>query len=261
VQGNRRRSLITNDDVTFSGLLSGRWSMSKFGRGVDLGPRDGVLSSNGEIGGAVFHEDCRYVSFRLPRATLAPLLSDPSALFVRRVPAANPALHLLQRYAELGQEDFLSASPALLAAFTRHVCDLMALALGATRDAAELARGRGLPAARLRAMQDDVRRSAHDPALSVHAIAARYGVSERYVQRVFETSGSTFTQYVTEQRLEIVYKTLRHATSAKEPISAIAYDCGFSDVSHFNRLFRRRFGCTPSDARNAARRGDDTGDA
>jgi AraC-like DNA-binding protein len=33
----------------------------------------------------------------------------------------------------------------------------------------------------------------------------------------------------------------------------IAYDCGFGDVSYFNRVFRRRYGAAPSDVRAQAR--------
>jgi AraC-like DNA-binding protein len=32
-------------------------------------------------------------------------------------------------------------------------------------------------------------------------------------------------------------------------ISDIAFDCGFNDLSYFNRCVRRRFGLTPSAAR------------
>jgi AraC-like DNA-binding protein len=32
----------------------------------------------------------------------------------------------------------------------------------------------------------------------------------------------------------------------------IAFAAGFGDVSHFNRVFRRRFGATPSDVRAVA---------
>jgi AraC-like DNA-binding protein len=39
---------------------------------------------------------------------------------------------------------------------------------------------------------------------------------------------------------------------AGRPISAIAYDVGFRDLSYFNRTFRRRYGTTPTDARQPA---------
>jgi AraC-like DNA-binding protein len=251
-QGNRR-SLITNDDVTFTWVLSGAIRAAKLGRVADLGPGDAVLMSNDDVGGVTFPETCRYAAFRLPRSTLVPLVPDIGALIARRVPAANPALRMLSRYVGLGQVDLIAAGPALRAAFTGHVRDLLALALGATREAAEPARVRGVPAARLRAMQDDIRKSCHHPDLTVHAVAAQYGVSARYVQRLFEQSGSTFTEYLIEQRLAAVHQALHRPALADVPISTIAYDCGFSDISHFNRLFRRRFGCTPTELRKTAR--------
>ena len=105
-------------------------------------------------------------------------------------------------------------------------------------------------------MKDDIHKSCDRPDLSVHAVAARHGVSARYVQRIFEEGGTTFTRYITEQRLAATYRALRCHAPARVPISTIAYDCGFADVSHFNRVFRQRFGCTPTDVRNATRSGD-----
>ncbi len=251
-QGHRR-GMIANDDVTFSWPLSARLSATKLGRTADLSPGDGVLMTNDDVGGMAFPEKCRYMAFRLPRSTLAPLVPDIGDLIARRVPASNPALGLLSRYVDLGQAGLIAADAALQAAFASHVCDLLVLALGATRDAAVQARTRGLPAARLLAMKDDIRKSCCRPDLSVHTVAARHGVSARYVQRLFEESGTTFTQYLAEQRLAAAHDALRHPASADVAISTIAYDCGFSDVSHFNRSVRRRFGCTPGELRRPAR--------
>jgi AraC-like DNA-binding protein len=39
-----------------------------------------------------------------------------------------------------------------------------------------------------------------------------------------------------------------------EKISAVAFDCGFADVSYFNRVFRRRYGAAPSDVRTRTQR-------
>jgi AraC-like DNA-binding protein len=33
-------------------------------------------------------------------------------------------------------------------------------------------------------------------------------------------------------------------------IGDIALDCGFGDISYFNRAFRRRYGASPSEIRN-----------
>jgi AraC-like DNA-binding protein len=105
-------------------------------------------------------------------------------------------------------------------------------------------------------MKEDIRQNLNRPDLSVHSIAARHRVSARYVQKLFEESGSTFTQFVMEERLTAAHKAL--GAQLDTPINTIAYDLGFNDISNFNRVFRRRFGCTPSDVRKAAPvRGDD----
>lgn len=43
-------------------------------------------------------------------------------------------------------------------------------------------------------------------------------------------------------------------TGTRDPVSAIAYDLGYQNVSSFNRLFKQRFGTTPSEFRAAGRR-------
>jgi AraC-like DNA-binding protein len=47
---------------------------------------------------------------------------------------------------------------------------------------------------------------------------------------------------------------LTDARSAGLTITGIAFSAGFSDLSHFNRAFRRAYGATPSDVRATARR-------
>jgi AraC-like DNA-binding protein len=247
------RSLATNDDITFASVMTSRWGASQLGHDLNLLPEDWSLLSNSDPSVITVPEECRYLAFSVPRAAMKPLVSDIGAKFALRVPASSPQLQMLVRYLDLARRDNVVTTPELAAAFTEHVCDLLALALGPTPEAAEQARMRGLSAARLRAMQDDVRKACHRPDLSVHSVAARHGVSARYVQRIFEEAGSTFTQYLAEQRLAAAYKALRRRTSANLPISTIAFDCGFSDISHFNRAFRRRFGCTPSEVRKASR--------
>jgi AraC-like DNA-binding protein len=132
--------------------------------------------------------------------------------------------------------------------------DLAALALGATREAAMLAAGRGVRAARLRAIKADILAHLTERALSLDMVAARQGVSEVYVRKLFADDCTTFTDFVLEQRLARAYRRLVDPRFALRTISEIAFASGFGDLSYFNRAFRRRFGMTPSDARAAAQR-------
>jgi AraC-like DNA-binding protein len=71
---------------------------------------------------------------------------------------------------------------------------------------------------------------------------------------MFETEGTTFTQYLLTQRLARAYDLLGDPRRWADKVSAIAFDSGFADVSYFNRVFRRRFGAVPSDVRAHAHR-------
>ncbi len=250
-QRNSRGSIVT-DGITFSMAMTCRWNMSQLGRNADLHPGDGVLLSNSDVGAITIPEECRHLGFLVPRSAIMPLVPDIGAMFARRIPPSSPAFQMLLRYIELARRENIVTTPELAAAFTNHVCDLLALTLGPTRDAAELAKMRGLPAARLQAMKEDIRKNFGRPNLSVHSIAAQHGVSARYVQRLFEESGCTFTQFVMEQRLTAAHEAL--TTRSNLPVHTIAYEAGFNDVSYFNRAFRRRFGCTPSDVQKIASR-------
>jgi AraC-like DNA-binding protein len=138
---------------------------------------------------------------------------------------------------------------------TTRRCDLMALAIGATRDATEIAKGRGVRAARLRIIKEDIATQLDRADLSVATIAARHRIKPRWIQRLFEREGTTFTEYVLAQRLARAHRLLADPRYAGQKISTIAFNVGFGDLSYFNHAFRR-YGAAPSELRAAARCGD-----
>jgi transcriptional regulator GlxA family with amidase domain len=62
-------------------------------------------------------------------------------------------------------------------------------------------------------------------------------------------SGTSFTAHVTELRLKHAFMLLTAQDSSDIHICDVALQAGFSDISHFNRLFRSRFGDTPKGVR------------
>jgi len=56
-------------------------------------------------------------------------------------------------------------------------------------------------------------------------------------------TGCTFTAFLNRVRLDHARQLL---LGGVESISAIAYATGFNHLSHFNRLYRRSYGRTPS---------------
>lgn len=59
--------------------------------------------------------------------------------------------------------------------------------------------------------------------------------------------GTTPTQYINTLRLNWIAGLLH---SQPTPITKLAFDAGFGNLSHFNKLFREQFGCSPSQYRN-----------
>ena len=85
--------------------------------------------------------------------------------------------------------------------------------------------------------------------MSVATVAARRGVTQRYVHKLFEAEVAAFSEFVLVRRLEFARRLLADRRLLSRSITSIAFDAGFSDLSHFNRAFRRRFNATPTEAR------------
>ena len=86
-----------------------------------------------------------------------------------------------------------------------------------------------------------------DPDISPREVAAETGISLRYLQKLFTVRGSTCGRYISSLRLDHAAQLIerRALTKTGQPLSDIAYACGFRDYTHFARGFRRRFGSTP----------------
>ena len=80
--------------------------------------------------------------------------------------------------------------------------------------------------------------------------ARAVGASPAYLTDVFRrVEGVPLHQYITQLRLSRALVELPHT----EDLTTLALDLGFSSHSHFAATFRRAFGCTPSQFRNATR--------
>ena len=87
-----------------------------------------------------------------------------------------------------------------------------------------------------------------DPDLRARDVATEAGISLRYLQKLFTQRGATCSGFIDSLRLDHAARLLRRRAlaSTDQPISEIAYACGFNDYSYFSQKFRRRFGYAPS---------------
>jgi AraC-like DNA-binding protein len=250
----RTPDLIESDDIILTVALSGDSILHVRGAEVPIGGNTAALTRTTDVCRCEIQSASEVVNFRFPFGKIAPQIANLDAATIRPIPVSSEALRLLVHYAGMLKEDDLIAAPDVQSLVASHLQDLAVLAIGATRDAGMVASGRGVPAARLRAIKADIVRNLTDRRLSVDAVALRHGITPRYVAMLFDGDATTFSEFVLLQRLNRAHRMLTDPQFSERTVSSLAFEAGFGDLSYFNRSFRRRYGATPSDVRASARK-------
>lgn len=83
--------------------------------------------------------------------------------------------------------------------------------------------------------------------ISVEELAGLCHYTPAHFMRFFKLHiHMTCIEYINHYRLTIALEALENTT---QPITNIALDCGFNNISYFNRQFKKRFGLTPREYR------------
>lgn len=230
-----------------------RISFAHSGREGALDPAGVTLFRDWEPAAASGGALNRMLFVPIPRTRLNALIERPEDLAGIAFDPRKPATRYLVRYLTLLTQLDETDDEQLRAHIGKTLLDLVVLALGASKDAADCAQMRGLRAART---QDVIARIASrfaDPAFSPHVVAADLGVSVRYVQDLLHETGTSFSARVLEHRLQRARALLADPGNDGMRVAEVARACGFNEVPYFNRCFRRRFGESPTDLRTDGR--------
>lgn len=258
VQGVRHEhtSSAESDDDFFSFHINISGLSIVRGRGREIELRDGdAMLFDHSVSRTIARPglvDHRIV--RLPRSSLMPLVPNIEDALVRPIPRGTGALNLLAGSIATLINDPVLASTDMRRLIASQLCDLVAVTIGASRDATAVAEGRGIRAARLRAIKSDIEAHLVDPELSPSIVAQRQRISDSYVRKLFESEGTSFSDFVLNRRLMLAHRLLTDSRRADCSILTIAQDSGFGDLSYFNRTFKRLYCATPSDVRKENKR-------
>ena len=105
---------------------------------------------------------------------------------------------------------------------------------------------------RLRQVRSHIERNVGNPLLSPERVAAACSMSVRALHYLFKGTGQSVSDYIWERRLQRCREALQMPAERRRTVTEIALAAGFNSMSHFSSAFRRRFGVTPSDARDSA---------
>jgi AraC-like DNA-binding protein len=257
VQTHRAPDLLTdgNDDLVLNIQEVGDAGIVQCGREATASAGMSILTSNAEVSTIAFSGPVKFTSIALSRKMMTALAPGAEDAIVRPR-LDSTVLPMLMSYLGIVEDQSVVQSAELRRAVAAHVYDLCALAIGASRDAMEIANGRGLRAARLRALKADIARNLTNGPVTAAALARRNAMTPRYVHKLFEGEGVSLSRFVRGLRLARVHRNLINPNYAGHSIGALAFDAGFGDLSTFNHEFRRHYGMTPSALRAAVAKGE-----
>ncbi len=188
------------------------------------------------------HLDALWI--RVPRHRIEGRMPSAAEILAQRIDGSSGTGHLTSSLvtASLKEAERLSASESMR--ISNALLDLLCLSLEIDRSQDDRR-----PLHILRRIQNHIDANIADPSLSRETIARSHGISARYLSKIFEREGLSVAKWIRLRRLELSRQRIEAPDSANTTISEIAFACGFTDVSSFNRAFKRYFGATPSSLR------------
>jgi AraC family transcriptional activator of tynA and feaB len=253
IGSNAQRVERTYRDVRLDGAdhyftlfpASGQLAMIHNGQAVQLAVGDVALVDASRPVTYCAHtgsEPWNTISLSLPRQSLVSYLGfEPQGgLFRRGGTPAGRLLFDLIRTSDNGEESALSPADSYMRLAVYDLVGALFAPPGPWPDS----RHTDKLFARIRAIIND---GCADPDFGPHEVAAEAGISLRYLQKLFTQRGSTCSEFIYSLRLDHAARLLyrRGSLGTNQPLSEIAYACGFRDYTHFARKFRLRFGYAP----------------
>lgn len=214
---------------------------------------DVIVSSTAEVLRSHSRQVGKVLAVAVPRKKLLPLVRNEDLLDMVMLNGRTPASGLLRGYAETLMTAESELDFALAERIGDHLCDLAALALGASEDGRERGvQGVATRDARLHRAKTFIDRRLGDGRLNENDLAAHLAISPSAVRKLFDESGISVGRYIRLRRLERANRMLTQASSSHHRIVDIALACGFESLSSFYRVFRQTYGITPSQRREEA---------
>jgi AraC-like DNA-binding protein len=249
----RTQNLLSDgcDDLVLVTASTGKILSVQGGHTNELQSSQMCLLALDHIGETALSNGSQYTALRMPRRDLLDIFPDAEDKLFKPLVVSPSMRDAVTGYFGLCTTTAPSLDAVAQNVMARHMTELVGLLLRSDADETPPALHSGYSAARLQMVQAEILRRLNQNDLTIGAVARRCNLSPKYIQRLFGASGTTFSEFVLEQRLLLARRMLSVNNGRPEKIAAIAQDAGFGDLSYFNRSFRSRFGTTPSDWREA----------
>jgi AraC-like DNA-binding protein len=241
----------SSDDVVFAAILKGRARASQHGREEIIEQDHAILMTTGDVGRHISSHDTQHLIVQVERAALSIKAPNLDTLLMRALRLDERALRLLTTHCQEAIDLDESAPANLQHHIVADLCSLIALLMLGRENSSNTSRPSSTGTLRLHAIKAAIEAQLGNHSLSAETLAASQKISPDYVRKLFRDNGLSLSEYLLERRLAFAHALLLDPLRADERIGKIADEAGFSDLSYFNRTFRRRYATSPSDLRRA----------
>jgi AraC-like DNA-binding protein len=250
----RTRDLLSDgcDDMVLISATRGKVRVTQASKAIDLAAGQMCLTEMNIVGAVDLNQTGGFTTTRFPRRLLLQVAPSAETRLSRTLGHDRALSAMIERYSVLCSEIAGELDAIGQQAAAQHLADLVGHFIETGAEQKKVL-PRGVSMARLKVLEADVVRNLNKVNLTVETVARANGLSGRQVQRMFALAGTTFTDFVLEQRLLLARRLFLNESTGYRKVSDVALSVGFNDLSYFNRSFKKRFGVTPSDIRMEAR--------
>jgi AraC-like DNA-binding protein len=250
VRSRQRIRQSTDEFFLISVQCGGRGIVTQEDRVAVLGVGDFVLYDATRPYELHFDDAFEQLVLRIPRHYLSRRIACPERLTAMAFHAARGSSavvsdFMLQVYRRLDQLE-----PACVAPMHQVLVDLVVTGLSGGQSDELPTANRLLMHQRIKSF---VELHLGESSLDCQRIAASFGISLRYLNKIFEDDELPLSEWIWSRRLEKARTALECSRATGQSITQIAYDWGFKDPAHFSRAFKARYGITPSLSRDGPR--------
>lgn len=249
----RHISDARDDILQLNFQLAGEGFLSQDGRDCITPPGSFVLYDSTRPYELRFKAPFKQTSIKLPRKAFRERYGSLDAFTARTIDGTHgPGRFLYAFVQEMARQQDDPADALISERLHDHFGDLLLTALSPLQQDGTHAASRSRSGTLLRA-KTHILSHLHDPELSPDAIATALGMSLRSLHTLFEREQTTLWRWIQSARLSRCKADLEDPACLGRSIGDVAYSRGFADAAHFSRIFRKAYGLSPRECRNAAR--------
>jgi AraC family transcriptional regulator, positive regulator of tynA and feaB len=244
----RQIAHATNDNLFVCQQISGVLGLEQIGRQIVLETGDVTLLDPLLPYVEKFYSTSKTLVLKVPRRALEARVGKTQRSVARFLELARPEGSLISSFLAMLPAHICRMQPAAQAIMKNCILDLLGVSLtNVVQKDALISTAHLVAVMNLRvAIEAHLR----NPALKSGTVAGAAGISVRYANKVLAREGTSIMRLIQSRRLERCRRALEDPSQSHRTLTEIALGWGFSDMTHFGRVFKAAYGAAPSEYRH-----------